>query len=344
MRIGTAKSKRTLARRSYVAGLLDLEERLVKLSLLGDPLEGLKALIDWEAFRPQIDAARRKQRKSAAGAKPFDAILMFRLLILQQLHKLSDERLKYQIRDRLSFLRFLGLNFKDRVPDAKTVWLFLETLKAGDVGKKLFACFEAQLAAHGLKAQGGQMIDATFVEVPKQRNSREQNATIKAGGIPDAWQRDDPATVNPRRQKNTDARWAKKGDETQYGYKNHINADAKHKLIRAFEVTGAQVHDSKVFDPQIDHTLDEHVTKRAVTADSAYRSVEREAAVKQAKFESRICEKGAGNAPVTEAQKASNHEKSIVRCRVEHIFGAQAQMGVLSCARLAWPAPPSRLR
>ncbi len=317
--------------RSYVAGLFDVDERLTKLSLLGDPLVELNKMIDWEAFRGDIDKAREKAReharKSAAGAKPIDAVQMFKILVLQQLNNLSDDRIEYQIRDRLSFMRFLGLNLEDRVADAKTVWLFRETLKQQGVGEGLFTRFDEQLAAKGLVAKGGQMIDATFVEVPKSRNSREDNARIKAGELPEGWDKEDPATVHMRRQKDTDARWTKKNQETHFGYKNHINADAKNKLIRAYAVTAASVHDSQVFDELLDQSTDEDGQKRAAYADSAYRSKEQEERLQANGIESQICEKGARGKPLTEEQKAANRQKSKTRVRVEHVFGAQAQMG-----------------
>ena len=326
-----AKLKKKNKVRSYVAGLFDADERLTKLTVLGDPLVELNKMIDWEAFRGDIDNAREKAReharKSAAGAKPIDAVLMFKTMVLQQLNNLSDDRIEYQIRDRLSFMRFLGLNLEDRVPDAKTIWLFRETLKQQGVGEGLFKRFDEQLAARGLIAKGGQMIDATFVEVPKSRNSREDNAKLKAGEIPQDWQKVDPATVNMRRQKDTDARWTKKNQETHFGYKNHINADAKNKLIRAYAVTAASVHDSQVFDELLDHTTDDEGKKRAAYADSAYRSKEQEERLQANEIESQVCEKGTRGKPLTEEQKASNRQKSKTRVRVEHVFGAQAQMG-----------------
>ena len=326
-----AKLKKKNKVRSYVAGLFDPQERLAKLRLLGDPLVELNRMIDWEAFRGDIDkareSAREHARKSAAGAKPIDAVLMFKVLVLQQLNNLSDDRIEYQVRDRLSFMRFLGLNLEDRVPDAKTVWLFRETLKQDGVSQGLFKRFDEQLAARGLIAKGGQMIDATFVEVPKSRNNREDNAKLKAGELPEGWDKDDPATVHMRSQKDTDARWTKKNQETHFGYKNHINADAQNKLIRAFEVTAASVHDSQVFDELLDQSTDDEGKKRAAYADSAYRSKEQEERLQANEIESRICEKGTRGTPLTEEQKASNRQKSKTRTRVEHVFGAQAQMG-----------------
>lgn len=315
--------------KQYIAGIFDVEDRLNKLTQMGDALVALNAMIDWEAFRSDIEVARKKKekRKSPAGAKPIDAILMFKILVLQQLNNLSDDRIEFQIRDRLSFMRFLDLHIEDRVPDAKTIWLFRETLKHKGIAKKLFARFEAQLQAQGFVAQGGQMVDATFVEVPKSRNSREDNATIKAGEIPPSWQGEDAASVHKRAQKDTDARWAKKNEEKHFGYKNHINADAKNKIIRDYDVTSASVHDSNVFDQLLDHSEDENGDKRAAYADSAYRAKAQEERLAQANIESHINEKGTRAGPLNEAQKESNKENSRTRSRVEHIFGAQAQMG-----------------
>jgi len=152
---------------------------------MGDPLVGLKLRIDWEAFRADLNRVYDKERKSQAGAKPFDVVLMFMILVLQQLHNLSDDKIEYQIRDRFSFMRFLGLQLEDRIPDAKTVWLFRERLKGLGLVDVLFARFHEQLAARGYVARAGQMIDATFVEVPKQRNTREENARLKAGQVPE---------------------------------------------------------------------------------------------------------------------------------------------------------------
>ncbi len=323
-----AKKKHT---RNYVAGLFDVDERHAKLTLLGDPLVELKKMIDWEAFRSEIEAAREKARgrkcKNGAGAKPIDAVLMFKTVVLQQLNNLSDDRIEYQIRDRLSFMRFLELNLEDRIPDAKTVWLFRETLKQAELGEVLFKRFHEQLAAKGLAAKGGQMVDATFIEVPKSRNSREDNAKLKAGEIPEDWKKEDAATVNKVRQKDTDARWTKKNQETHFGFKNHVNVDAEHKMIREFEVTAASVHDSQVFDELLDQGKDENGNKRAVFADSAYRSKEQEVRLEAAGIESQVCEKGSRGHPLTEQQKATNHQKSKTRSRIEHVFGAQAQMG-----------------
>jgi len=296
--------------------------RLDQLTEMGDPLIPLNAQINWEIFRPDLNRIRQKARKSTAGAKPFDVVLMFKMLILQNFYGLGDHNLEYQVRDRLSFMRFLGLSLADRVPDEKTVWAYREALGKLGLVEVLFDKFHQQLSSQGYTARKGQMIDARFVEAPKQRNSREENAQIKEGKTPEAWDK----TPHKKRQKDVDARWTKKNNETYYGYKNHINADQENKLIQCYAVTDAAVHDSQVFEELLDHSEDEHGKKRPVYGDSAYRSADHEKQLAEDKIESQICEKGVKNSPLTEEQKKSNREKSKVRARVEHVFGAQAAM------------------
>ena len=190
-------------KKSRQPGFFDIAERTGKLTEMGDPLVGLNAQIKWEAFRTGLNRVHEKERKSNAGAKPIDVVLMFKVLVLQQLNNLSDERIEYQIRDRLSFMRFLGLELEDRVPDAKTVWLFRERLKELKLLDALFAQFHEQLASHGYVARNGQMVDATFVEVPRQRNNREENALIKEDAVPIEWGK----STHKLAQKDTDARW-----------------------------------------------------------------------------------------------------------------------------------------
>jgi len=289
---------------------------------MGDPLIRLNAQINWEDFRSELERIRPVARKSNAGAKPFDVILMFKILILQSLFGLGDHGLEYQVRDRLSFMRFLGLTLSERVPDEKTVWAFREALGKLGLVEVLFDKFHEQLAIQGYTARKGQMIDASFVEVPRQRNSREENAQIKAGETPESWDK----TPHKTCQKDVDARWTKKNDQNYYGYKNHVNADQENKLIQSYAVTDAAVHDSQVFDELLDQSEDEQGNKRSIYADSAYRSAAHEAQLAEDGIESQICEKGTKSQPLTDAQKESNKGKSKVRARVEHVFGAQAAM------------------
>jgi IS5 family transposase len=299
-------------------GFFDAERRLAALSAKGDPLEAIDRLVPWESFRADIEAVvltPDDMKKSSAGRKPADAIVMFRMLVLQALHNLSDEQAEYQVRDRLSFSRFLRLGIEDGIPDATTLWLFREKLAKASLIEKLFERFDQHLAAQGYMARGGQMIDATIVPVPRQRNSRDENDAVKAGKTPEEW-KGKPATL---RQKDRDARWTKKHGKSFFGYKNHVNADVRHKLIRRYEVTDAAVHDSQ----PLDALLTKGNTSTDVFGDSAYRSVETEAKLKARGFRSRIHRRGRRNHPLSDAQTRANRAKSSIRARIEHVFGAQ---------------------
>ena len=284
-----------------------------------DPLVEINAVVPWEEFRPALERAWRKpdeDRKSRAGRKPMDAVLMFKTLVLSALYNLSDDQIEYQVRDRLSFMRFLGLGLGDRVPDAKTVWLYREALAKAGMVDELFAQFDGYLARQGYIARGGQILDASIVPVPRNHNKREENAAIKAGETPEGWA-DKPAK---QCQKDVDARWTKKHGKSHYGYKNHINVDRTHKLIRRYHVTDAAVHDSQA----VDQLLTRGNTGSGVWADAAYRSAEIEAVLKARKLTSHIHRKGQRGKPLTQQAQKSNRTKSTVRVRVEHIFGAQA--------------------
>lgn len=293
----------------------DLDNRYAQLSKLNDPLEELNRIIDWNLFADLLAETTTKPRKSAAGRKSFDRVMLFKMLVLQRMNNLSDDRLEYQVRDRLSFMRFLGLDLAGVVPDAKTLWAFREELKENHLIDRLFARFDECLRALEVTLKSGQIIDATFVSMPKQRNTREENKIIKEDAVPIEWGR------NPRKlaQKDTDARWTKKNNETFYGYKDHINMDRDTKLITAWEVTSAQIHDSQILE-EVLHPPG--VGGADIYADSAYRSNAQEESLTTSKYTSQIHEKGARNHPLTEAQKSSNKEKSRVRARVEHVFGS----------------------
>ena len=299
-------------------GFFDADKRLEALSAKGDPLEAIDRLVPWESFRAEIEAVvltPDELKKSSAGRKPFDAILMFRMLVLQALNNLSDEQVEYQVRDRLSFSRFLGLGIEDSIPDATTLWLFREKLAKAGLIEKLFERFDQHLAAKGYIARGGQIIDASIVPVPTQRNSRDENDQLRAGRTPAGWKQ----KLAKLRQKDRDARWTKKHDRSFFGYKNHVNADAKYKLIRRYEVTDAAVHDSQ----KLDGLLNKGNTSAEVFADSAYRSTEIEAQLRASGYKSRIYRRGRRNHPLTSAQERANHAKSRIRARIEHVFGAQ---------------------
>ena len=303
-------------------GFFDLARRYESLDAKPDPLVALNRLIPWETFRPTLRAAleaagrrvRPETRKSRAGRKPIDEIVMFKVLILQALYNLGDDAVEYQLRDRLSFSRFLGLGLEDRVPDAKTIWLYREALKAGGTVEPLFEAFDSFFRKAGYQAMSGQIVDATIIPVPKNRNTPAENEAIKNGEVPEGWA-ERPAM---RRQKDLDARWTKKNGQSHYGYKNHITVDRRHKLVRRYRVTDAARHDSQ----ELEAVLDASNTAADVWADSAYRSAEIEARLKDRRLRSRIHRKGVRGRALSARERQGNRTRSAVRSRVEHVFAA----------------------
>jgi len=294
-------------------GLFDEDFRKEKIKKLGDPLEKLDAAIRWGIFRNLIEKAMAKEAKGPGGRPAFDYIMMFKVLVLQRLYNISDAQLEYQINDRMSFMRFLGLSLSDTVPDSTTIWLFREQLVKAGIMKQLFKRFQKELDYQKIITREGSIVDATFVDAPRQRNSREENEQIKNGKIPDEWNK--PGMENKRRQKDVDARWTKKNDEKHYGYKDHVKADKDSKIIIDYTVTDASVHDSQELGNLVDRRND-----KALYADSAYKGEEIEKCLGRT-VENKIIEKGYRNKPLTEKQKRSNRRKSKTRVRVEHIFG-----------------------
>src|ERR671910_311027 len=234
-------------------GFFDMTDRLRELSAKGDGLERIAALVDFERFRPDLERAVPRSDGAKGGRPAFDHVLMFKVLLLQAMHALSDERVEYLVKDRLSFMRFLGLGLADPVPDANTIWTFREaltraTLEDHSAIEVLFSAYEAALTRAGFLAMGGQIIDASIIAAPKQRNTDAEKREIKAGRIPPEWKAK-PAKLA---QKDRDARWtvkwskAKPADEGSprmdlavpaFGYKNHLGVDRRHGLIRTWVVT-----------------------------------------------------------------------------------------------------------
>jgi len=294
-------------------GFFDQDIRLSKLSKLGDPLETLNNGVDFELFRVLLEDNLSKAAKGKGGRRPFDYVMMFKILILQRYYNLSDDQVEFQINDRMSFMRFLNLTISDDIPDSKTVWNFRQQIVDLDLVEKLFDLFLKELKNLNLVVSEGKIIDASFVEVPRQRNKKEENDQIKNGDIPKTFDKN----PNKKAQKDTDARWTQKNNVNYFGYKNHITIDSKSKIITKFKVTDASVHDSQV----IDKLLDEDDRNQELYADSAYTGKKQEQVLSDKGVKNRVHEKGYKGKPLTDEQKKSNTEKSKVRARVEHIFG-----------------------
>lgn len=293
-------------------GLFDEEKRYAKLTELGDPLEKLNSIMDWEMFREKLTKVCQKEDYTKGGRPPIDVIIKFKASVLRRIYNLSFDQIEYQINDRLSFMRFLGIGLNEQVLDSRTIWDFENKLTNAELIDEMFFMFDEKLEEEGLITHKGTIIDATFVDVPKQRNNREENKKIKSGEIPEEWEK--PENSAKLAQKDTDARWAKKNNETHFGYKDHVKCDADSKLITHYAVTNTAVHDSQRSIVLLDNT------DNIFYGDSAYSSAEiAENLPKNCK--NQVCEKGYKGHPLTKEQKEANCQKSKIRCRIEHIFG-----------------------
>lgn len=289
-------------------GFFDEEFRHEKIATK-DPLVILSTKVNWEQFRPTLEKAFEGIDYSQGGRPPFDRLMMFKILILQEYYGLSDDQIEFQLLDRLSFQKFIGQNLHDIVPDAKTIWLYRQTITEAGVIDKLFIQLKKQLERYGLLAKKGIMVDASFAKVPIQRNTPDENDQLKNGELPE-WDE------NKMRQKDVDADWTKKGGQSHYGYKQHIKADLKSKLITNFEVTPASVHDSQV----LEELLESSDKGQPLYADSAYSKEETDEKLKNKGIIPRILSRGYRNKKLTEKQNEKNRKLSSQRCRVEHIF------------------------
>lgn len=312
-------------------GFFDVDERLKRLSALGDELLGFAEAVDFGIFGPDLIAALGYSDGSQGGRPPFDPVMMFKILVIQAANNLSDERTEFLINDRLSFMRFLGLGLSDRVPDARTIWLFREKLTKAGAMKGLFERFDAAVREAGYIAMGGQIVDASLVAAPKQRNTEDEKKTIKEGRVPTAW-KTKPAKL---RHKDRDARWTVKFSKAKpkedgtpnidiaiptFGYKNHISIDRRFGLIRRWDATDAAAYDGAQIRKGL---LDKTNTAGSVWADTAYRSKANEEFLAQNGFVSQIHRKKAAGRAMPDKSRRANARKSEVRSRVEHVFAVQ---------------------
>ena len=267
--------------------LFDYEARQREITKHNPPLQRLNEIINWEEFRRPIEKALFVSPKGAGGRPPYDKLMMFKILILQKYFNLSDEQTEFQIKDRLSFMQFLGLTLEDTVPDEKTIWLFREQIMKQGLIETLFTLFSKKLEDNQIVAKEGSIVDASFVDAPKQRNTREENKAIKEGSMPQTFlEKDKNGKCSRLAQKDVDAQWACKNKEVHYGYKNHVNVDVATKIIVNYATSSASVHDSQM----LEHIVDE--TDKKLYADSAYRSADIEKYLEKHNCKSLVHEKG----------------------------------------------------
>ena len=302
-------------RKNKARGLFEDQFRQEKITNMNDPLEQLNHFIRWEDFRPVIDKAFAVTDPSLGGRPPFDRVMLFKVMVLQRMYNLSDDNTEYQILDRHSFCKFLGIDSYAQVPDSKTIWHYREQLKKHEIIHEIFSLFTEKLQNASLMLKDGAIIDASIVQVPRQRNTREENKQVRDGEIPEEW-KDKP---NKLEQKDLDADWVKKNGKTFYGYKNHIKIDNGSKLITFYAITPASVNDGAM----LEDLLDENEAGQPLYADSAYSGKNCANVIKSAKMENHTHEKAYRYKKLSQEQKEQNTVKSKTRARVEHVFGYQ---------------------
>ena len=320
-------------------GFWSVEERLGEISAQGDPLETLAATVDFELFRPVLTRALGKTPRWKGGRPGFDAVLKFRMLVLQSLHGLSLEATEYLVRDRLSWMRFCRLGLGDAVPDANTLWDFREALIRAGALDDLFAELDRAIAAAGYLPRGGQIVDATLVAAPRQRLTGNEKAQIKKGrGAAEIW----PEKPAKARQKDVDARWTLQRSRPRaradgaeptalavplFGYKSHVSIDRMHGIVRRQITTDAARHDGGRL---CEGLIQRANTARDVWADSAYRSAENEAWLTEHGMRSRVHRKKPRGRPMPRPTRRANARRAAVRARIEHVFAHQkARMGLV---------------
>ncbi len=316
-----------------------LDEKIYsRLNKLNDPLAKLDAIMNWSPFVAIIDELRPDRTKEGVGGRPpIPSIVLLKGLLIGEIYHLSDEQIEYQITDRASFARFCGLRLGDKAPDRNTFWLLKEALKETGKYEDLFQALLDTLSDTGLEYSKCGIVDATFVDAPRNRKiKKEQRETLKERAhdprteLPfelDLEQHESLESHLPEnermmshklRQTDVDAAWAKKGEEVHFGYKDHVVVDAKTKLIIAHEVTPANIADvTKLVDVVPENTLE-------IYDDAGYvgEDIDRKLREKCPNAEHFTAKKGQRNKPLTKEQKEYNRQiVSHVRSRVEHVFG-----------------------
>lgn len=248
---------------------------------------------------------------------------MVRVVVLQQLYNLSDEQMEFQLLDRLSFQRFVGLRQSSQIPDRTTLWTFKERLVEANASETLlvtFRLFDAvnrELSQYGYLARCGQIVDATLIPAPRQKMDKDEKALVKQQAIPIDWK---PAQ---RRQKDIDATWTKKHGKSHYGYKLSTSVDKRYKLIRKLKVSTASEHDTH----HLEDVLDTGNTRRDLYADKGYIDGEREARLQEDGWRTHIQRKAPKGKPLSDCQQRRNQRIAKSRARVEHIYASLQQMG-----------------
>lgn len=253
-------------------------------------LERIDSLISWDRLERLLAPTR-----SHLGTKGYPALSLFKALLLQQWHALSDPGLEEALQDRLSFRRFCGFSLEDETPDETTFVRFRQVLAAHDLSVSLFEEINRQLDGHGLVVRSGTLIDATLVEAQVARPAGRSG---------------EGSALDP------DATWTRRGRKGYFGYKAHVAVDEGSSLIRGAELTTAKVSDGAVADDLVQGD------ERAVYADRAYDDKARRRRLKAAGIKDRIMHRANKHHPeLPPWPRRRNRLIAPIRAAVERPFG-----------------------
>jgi IS5 family transposase len=267
-----------------------------------EALDRVSGLIDWQP----LEGLLSKLRGGTMGAPGYPALLLFKALLLQRWHGLSDPALEEGLKDRLSFRRFVGLPLSEAIPDHTTLWRFRETLKGG-LEVKLFAEIGRQIETSGFVLKHGTLIDASLIPSAVNPPKRpEGEPVLDADGR--------PASKLVASELDPDAAWTKKENQYRFGYKLHVAMDRHSRIIRRILFTPANINESAVADALI--CADE----TAVFADKAYDSRARTERLKAMGIENAIMRRGHPKRPLSAAEHRRNERIARTRGAIEPLF------------------------
>lgn len=274
-------------------GQLDFADGLVarRRSFRPSALDEIAALVDWSGFERLLRAIP----VATKGEASYPALVMFKALLLQRWHDLSDPEMEAALADRLSFLAFAGLSLGDPTADHSTIWRFREKLIAHDLLDRLLAEANRQIEAAGHMVRQGTLIDATLVSSAARRPRMDEGKTS--------------ATDREARFGTTNER-----GRFVFGYKMHVAVDAGSGLVRGLRVTPANIQDVEVAPRLLDHADGTVYADRGYDSDGLRRELARQS------LGDGLMRRRRGR-PLTQAEVERNHALSLTRRAVERLFG-----------------------
>ena len=307
--------------KSRTGDLFVAARRNEKLAEFTGTLDRLETLVDWPGLAAAVNTSTgREAARPQGGRPPYPTEALLKIIVLQQLYgNLADEQMEYALLDRISWQRFIGMEQRRDLPDARTIWAFKDLIAKEDGADVLFKIVGEQLAQAGLQATGGQLIDATIVEVPKPHLSKEDKQSLEAGKTPDHWSAKQAAHID------TDAHWTAKRGQWFHGYKAHANVDQKHKLIRALVVTPANVDDRTALESLIDDSATQVATGKTIHADRGYCAKATREMLKSRGLRDGVARKDEASRFDQSEIHRRNAKLAKIRARVEHVFGGWEQ-------------------